>query len=90
MGIGIGIGIPFTRRAGGAANTIVNTFKQRVEAAGGTFEATNCMVSQINNLLNQEQIVTTFNLRVVAAGGTFDAANCMQTTITDLQNINIA
>ena len=87
--IGIGIGIPFTRRVGGEANTIVKTFKQRVEAAGGTFEATNCMVQDINELLSLEQIVTTFNLRVVAAGGTFEAVNCCQTIITDLKNINI-
>jgi len=87
-GLGLGIGIPF-RRMGGQANTIVNTFKQRVIAAGGTFEAGGCMVQQINHLLNLEQIVTTFNLRVVAAGGTFEAVNCCQTIITDLKNINI-
>jgi len=87
--IGIGIGIPFNKRRGGQANTIVNAFKARVIAAGGTFEATNCMVAQINELLSLEQIVTTFNLRVVAAGGTFEAVNCCQTIITDLKNINI-
>jgi len=75
--------------AGGEANTIVNAFKARVIAAGGTFEAKNCMVAQINELLSLEQIVTTFNLRVVSAGGTFEAVNCCQTIITDLQNINI-
>jgi|LakMenE18May11ns_1017448.scaffolds.fasta_scaffold6836996_1 hypothetical protein len=37
---------------GGAANTIVNAFKARVIAAGGTFEAKNCMVAQINELLS--------------------------------------
>jgi len=87
--IGNGIGIPFNKRSGGQANTIVNAFKARVISEGGTFEATNCMVAQINELLSLEQIVTTFNLRVVAAGGTFEAVNCCQTIITDLQNINI-
>ena len=89
MALGLGLGIQFTRRVGGEANTIVKTFKQRVEAAGGTFEAKNCMIAQINELLSIEQIVTTFNLRVVAAEGTFEAVNCCQTIITDLQNINI-
>jgi ABC-type tungstate transport system permease subunit len=74
---------------GGAASIIVNAFKARVIADGGTFEAYRCMVDQINVLLAQPQIVTTFNLRVVADGGTFEAVNCMQTQITDLQNINI-
>jgi hypothetical protein len=85
----IGIGIPFGRRSGGLANTIVKDFRDRVEADGGTFEAYSCMVAQINELLAQPQIVTTFNLRVVADGGTFEAVNCMQTQITHLQNINI-
>jgi hypothetical protein len=71
------------------ANLIVDAFKARVEADGGTFEAYSCMVAQVNELLAQPQIVTTFNLRVVADAGTFEAVNCMQTTITDLQNINI-
>ncbi len=43
---------PFSFISGGAANTIVNAFKARVIAAGGTFEATNCMVAQINELLS--------------------------------------
>jgi hypothetical protein len=79
----------FLGGGGGAASIIVDAFKIRVEADGGTFEAYSCMVNQINELLAQPQIVTTFNLRVVADGGTFEAVNCMQTTITDLQNINI-
>jgi hypothetical protein len=89
MALGFGIGIPFIRRRGGAAITIVKDFRDRVEADSGTFEAYFCMVAQINELLAQPQIVTTFNLRVVADGGTFEAVNCMQTQITDLQNINI-
>jgi hypothetical protein len=90
MALGFGIGIPFIRRRGGEAITIVKDFRDRVEADGGTFEAYSCMVAQVNELLAQPQIVTTFNLRVVADNGTFEAVNCMQTTITDLQNINIA
>jgi hypothetical protein len=79
----------FLGGGGGQATIIVDAFRDRVIAAGGTFEAFGCMVQDINHLLHLEQIVTTFNLRVVAAGGTFEAVNCCQTIITDLQNINI-
>lgn len=61
----------------------------RVIADGGTFEAYNCLVGDINELLALNQIATTFNLRVLADSGTFASINCLQTTITDLQNINI-
>jgi hypothetical protein len=37
---------------GGAASIIVNAFKARVEAAGGTFEAANCMQTTITDLQN--------------------------------------
>ena len=88
----IGKGGPSVYRSGPRSlenNPIVNAFKARVLAGGGTFEAYNCMSAQINSLLALQQIVTTFNLRVLADSGTFEAVNCMQTQITDLQNINI-
>jgi hypothetical protein len=43
----IGIGIPFGRRGG-----IVQSFKSRVTADSGTFEAESCLNSSINNLRN--------------------------------------
>ena len=52
MALGFGIGIPFIRRRGGTANTIVKDFKARVEADGGTFEAVNCMQTTITDLQN--------------------------------------
>ncbi|MBP9690307.1 MAG: hypothetical protein KBE91_11890 [Bacteroidia bacterium] len=69
---------------------IVKDFRARVIADGGTFEAYDCMVGDINELLALNQIATTFNLRVLADSGTFEQINCLQTTITDLQNINIS
>jgi hypothetical protein len=68
-------------------NAIVEAFKSRVIGSGGTFEAYDCMATQIDELLAQPQIVTTFNLRVVSEGGTFESANCMQTIVTDSQNL---
>jgi hypothetical protein len=88
----IGKGGPSVYKAGPRGlenNLIVNAFKARVLAGGGTFEAYNCMSAQINHLLSLKQIVTTFNLRVLADLGTFEGVNCMQTQITNLQNINI-
>jgi hypothetical protein len=43
---------PFSFLGGGAASIIVNAFKARVIADGGTFEAYDCMVTQIDELLN--------------------------------------
>ena len=84
--IGLGIGIEYNKVVG---NQIVNAFKDRVLADGGTFEAEGCLNSTVNSLQALNQIATTFNLRVLADSGTFQSINCLQTTITDLQNINI-
>jgi len=46
------------------AQLIVNAFKARVIADGGTFEAYDCMVSQIQLALDNPQIVSTFAMRV--------------------------
>lgn len=45
--IGLGIGIPFGRRGG-----IVTSFKSRVAADAGTFEAESCLNTSLNNLRN--------------------------------------
>jgi len=70
-------------------NQIVSQFKERVLSDSGTFEANNCLNSNVNYLKALRQLATTFNLRVLADSGTFEQINCLQTTITDLQNINI-
>ena len=85
--IGLGIGIQYSKVGG--IDTQAQALYDRVIADGGTFEAYNCLVGDINELLSLNQIATTFNLRVLADSGTFASINCLQTTITDLQNINI-
>ena len=90
MILGIGIGIPFGRRGG-----IVQSFKSRVAADGGTFEAAACLASTINALKaidiypQGDAIIQAFQVRVAADSGTFEAYNCGIIAVQNLANIDI-
>ena len=70
---------------------VVNKFKDRVIADGGTFEADSCLVSQINSLGGVYGValntITDFANRVTADGGTFEAENCLLNIINDLGGV---
>ena len=70
---------------------VVNKFKDRVIADGGTFEADSCLVSQINSLGGVYGValntITDFANRVQTDGGTFEAENCLLNIINDLGGV---
>lgn len=90
--IGIGIGIPFSR---GVANPILSAFKARVAADGGTFEADNCFIANINGLINidlypvGDAVMIALRDRAVADSGTFEAYNCGIIAVQQLANIDL-
>lgn len=71
---------------------VVNKFKDRVIADGGTFEADSCLVSQINSLGGVYGValntITDFANRVQTDGGTFEAENCLLNIINDLGGVS--
>jgi hypothetical protein len=70
---------------------VVDRFKDRVIADGGTFEADNCLVSEINSLGGVYGValntITDFANRVQTDGGTFEAENCLLNTINSLGGV---
>lgn len=70
---------------------VVNKFKDRVIADGGTFEADSCLVSQINSLGGVYGValntISDFAKRVQIDGGTFEAENCLLNIINDLGGV---
>lgn len=70
---------------------VVNKFKDRVIADGGTFEADSCLVSQINSLGGVYGValntISDFANRVQTDGGTFEAENCLLNIINDLGGV---
>ena len=74
-----------------SVDLVANKFKDRVLADGGTFEAENCLISEINSLggiygvaLNT---ISDFAKRVQTDGGTFEAENCLLNTINSLGGV---
>jgi len=74
-----------------SVNLVANTFKNRVIADGGTFEADSCLVSQINSLGGVYGValntISDFANRVQADFGTFEAENCLLNTINSLGGV---
>ena len=70
---------------------VVNKFKDRVIADGGTFEADSCLVSQINSLGGVYGValntIRDFANRVQTDGGTFEAENCLLNIINSLGGV---
>ena len=52
IGIGVGIGRSGSMASGSLAQTLANSFQQRVLADGGTYEADACLVAYLNTLIN--------------------------------------
>ncbi len=55
---------PFALRFNNVAASIVDAFRTRVIANGGTFEANECMIDEINIMLENQELVSTFAMRV--------------------------
>jgi hypothetical protein len=74
-----------------SVDLVVNKFKERVIADGGTFEADSCLVSEINSLGGVYGValntITDFANRVQTDGGTFEAENCLLNIINDLGGV---
>lgn len=74
---------------------IVNAFKARVLADGGTFEAELCMANNIQSLTNiniypvGDAVMITLRDRAVADSGTFEAYNCGIIAVQSLANIDL-
>jgi hypothetical protein len=70
---------------------ILNKFKSRVIADGGTFEADNCLKNNIIALGGVYGValntINDFANRVVADGGTFEAENCLLNIINSLGGV---
>ena len=91
MAIGLQIGLDI----GGLGNStgsafIARTFKNRVIADGGTFEAMPCLIATIIkleqiNIPSADNIARQFKLRVYSDGGLFEAESCLVQTINNLQ-----
>ena len=74
-----------------SVDLVVNKFKDRVLADGGTFEAENCLISEINSLGGVRGValntISDFAKRVQTDGGTFEAENCLLNTINSLGGV---
>ena len=74
-----------------SVDLVVNKFKERVIADGGTFEADSCLVSEINSLGGVYGValntISDFANRVQTDGGTFEAENCLLNIINDLGGV---
>jgi hypothetical protein len=88
--------INFTKRLGvpngtniliGLTNPLINAFKARVAADGGTFEASACLEAQLTFLDSIPAIVSSFQVRVAADSGVFEAPTCLESQITFLNSI---
>lgn len=75
--------------------TLVNAFRTRVFADGGTFEAESCLNSQITSLRNLDlypvgdAAMIALRDRVIADSGTFEAYNCGIIAVQSLANIDL-
>ena len=70
--------------------TVVDAFKSRVLADGGTFEAEGCLkktLIELGGFSNEGLIVFNFQQRVFIEGGVCEAQTCLIDTLTNLNNI---
>jgi len=94
LGIGLGLGRTINFNSSPAA-LIVTAFKNRALADGGTFEAYDCAVNNIQLLLNidlypvGDAVMSSLQTRTVTDSGTFEAYNCGIIQIQNLANINL-
>ena len=74
-----------------SVDLILNKFKDRVIADGGTFEADNCLKNNIIALGDVYGValntITDFANRVVADGGIFESENCLLNIINSLGGV---
>ena len=74
-----------------SVNLVVDTFKDRVLADGGTFEADNCLKNEIISLGGVSGValntISDFANRVQTDGGTFEAENCLLNIINSLGGV---
>lgn len=74
---------------------LVSAYKTRVLSDGGTFEAEQCMVNNIQSLTNidiypvGDAVMIALRNRAVADSGTFEAYNCGIINIQSLSNIDL-
>ena len=77
-----------------SVNLVVDTFKDRVLADGGTFEADNCLKNEIISLGGVSGValntISDFANRVQTDGGTFEAENCLLNIINSLGGVTPA
>jgi hypothetical protein len=69
---------------------VVDAFKSRVLADGGTFEAEGCLkktLIELGGFSNEGLIVFNFQQRVFIEGGVCEAQTCLIDTLTNLNNI---
>lgn len=89
--INIGIGVAWaTRKVFNAVTGIIFSFKARVAADGGTFEAQACLaatLTYLNSIFSALGIAKLFQSRVAADSGTYEAQDCQVTFINNLNNI---
>lgn len=93
---GYGYGYGIKNVVTSALKALVNAFRARVFADGGTFEAEACMTANIQSLVNidlypvGDAVMITLRYRaVVADSGTFEAYNCGIIAIQNLTNIDL-
>ena len=93
--LGLGLGIQKGSPLASATQRIINAFRARVIADGGTFEAAACLAATINALKaidiypEGDAIIQAFQVRVAADSGTFEAYNCGIIAVQNLANIDI-
>ena len=70
---------------------VIEKFEDRVLADGGTFEAFNCLKTEVDSLGGVNGValntITDFAARVLADGGVFESENCLLNTINDLGGV---
>ena len=70
---------------------VIERFEDRVLADGGTFEAFNCLKTEVDSLGGVNGValntITDFAARVLADGGVFESENCLLNTINDLGGV---
>ncbi len=70
---------------------VIEKFEDRVLADGGTFEAFNCLKTEVDSLGGVSGIalntITDFAARVLADGGVYESENCLLNIINDLGGV---
>ncbi len=70
---------------------VIEKFEDRVLADGGTFEAFNCLKTEVDSLGGVYGValntITNFAARVLADGGVYESENCLLNIINDLGGV---